>query len=357
MKQLNKNVFLSMLAILGLFTACTSSNQHLIVENIPIAIGANVATDIFTGGESLAMFQDSLIVGYGNGYAYSTADFFQNTLVAEDAESDINSYKLIYKGFPELIKWEETDTTIEIKYSENFGKTYSPMLSFPLREPNGIYGYGFYFISGTEGWLCKSHRTNFGLTPDWVALYKINGENLTFLVNLTTKYQIKSYASLLFLDSQRGWIIYGENIKYTSDGGLTWTGNASIPESVTPYIQNGHLYLRGYNNTSFLYTSESETFSTYETTILPDYISNIYMLNSQVGYSISENSELEIHKTIDAAKTWNIIHTVPEDIYDNPQHLDIEFKDEMTGFFMIKDQLFYTRDGGVNWRVGIYDAP
>lgn len=362
MKQLNKNILF--IAILGLFTACTSSNEHLLVENMPITTSTNFATDIFTGGQSFAMFQDSLLVGYGNGYAYSTPDFFQNTLAAENAEREIHLGEFAYRGFPELIKRVETDSTVELKYSNNFGKTYTPMFTFPRQGPNGRFGYGFNFISGTEGWLCKTYKTIFSLTPDSVKLYKINGQTITFLANLKTNYQFTSSAQLHFLDSQRGWALYTNSngsiyyLKYTSDGGLTWTGNTSFSESLTSYIQNGRLFLKSGDYPYALYTSESETFSTYEKTPISQYLGYIYMVNSQIGYSISDNVEIEIHKTTDGAKTWTTIHTVPKNIYQYSYgNLDIQFKDELTGFFMLEDQLFYTKDGGINWRVGIYDAP
>lgn len=124
---------------------------------------------------------------------------------------------------------------------------------------------------------------------------------------------------LQFFDSQNGWLCtnVSNGIYKTTDGGISWV-------QTTDAI---------FNNAS---------------------VSEIFFVNSNVGYAYGFNSSVNLHfiyKTTDSGATWTIVNTRQHDLGNTPDHIHVlYFKDANSGIAAGDNGLYMeTEDGGITW--------
>ncbi|MDH4070851.1 MAG: YCF48-related protein, partial [Ignavibacteria bacterium] len=157
-------------------------------------------------------------------------------------------------------------------------------------------------------------------------------------------------ARVRFHNEQTGWILGGEQIYRTDDGGVTWvpkdsTGGLGL---VLALADDSTIV---YANSSGLIRRTSDGGETWRT--IDDhgaYYEDMTFVDSLTGFAVGSDTGAPsaIWKTTDGGASWVMVaDTLPPAGHNG---VGVSFVDPMTGYVLTYDEeMFRTTDGGVTW--------
>lgn len=266
---------------------------------------------------------------FNSAYEYYLVDEYSRVLKTSDGGSTfdtllgkqnrtLNRIKIINQD----VLWCNGDNNANLISTNGGGNwifdNYSASLNIRYCEyANASTGYA---ISG-RGNILKT--TNFG--NNWSIIYSNSGEIF----------------SLNFLNSFTGWVISGDSILQTSNGGNNWTGVSNANSLIRTEFFKGQIGFGFSGNQLFRTTNSGFNWTlTYTGTVI-----DFDFINSFNGWIISDGDSVSyIHKTSNSGINWNLVATI------NGNLNKIKFLDENTGYLLSFDKLYRTTNSGVIWK-------
>jgi photosystem II stability/assembly factor-like uncharacterized protein len=195
----------------------------------------------------------------------------------------------------------------------------------------------------------------------------------------------KNLSSIYFYNSEIGWMTYGGLLK-TIDGGKNWTEVES--DAFNYYIGTSYAKslrsilfldsLTGFVSTSYSFSSSSDFFRVRSTAITHDagktwhenneaggsgisFLDSTTIISAADGWS-DNFGYIEISKSIDKGKTWQIMYDVNSFSMDCPAGIErinkyilyMKFFNDSQGIFLSTHQIHNTEDGGITWETEEY---
>ena len=163
--------------------------------------------------------------------------------------------------------------------------------------------------------------------------------------------------SLHIRSKEEFYVISGQNLLHTTDGGVTWeTSRFNEKLKNMQFVTNDTIYLSG-DKVIYRSINEGQTWERYTTKADGG---NLYFITPDVGYlgalryipAGTSTVATIIYKTTNAGETWKDADgtaTWDWDFGDNYCTSKGDFKSTTEGLMEAKNGLVYTTDGGDNW--------
>lgn len=230
------------------------------------------------------------------------------------------------------------------------------------------------FLDSQTGWLLtnesKDRKSELSLTADGGQTWEVIAQDLPVLE------KEKEIAFFRFFDRQNGLIAVrnGKDLVLlrTQDGGITWLASNRIPlpsEGAITFLSS----LEGWFIGSSLFPSPSEknkavvTFyhmtdgESWEeagktpTSLVPKALSFVdaghgFVLLESNLQNRAQEQERQLLRTSDGGKTWSL-HTFPAAFQPVDRRLEVSFLTSSSGWLWDAQNLWKTKDGGLNWQL------
>lgn len=154
---------------------------------------------------------------------------------------------------------------------------------------------GLFFLNNIFGVLVKANNT--------IAVTSNGGISWT-QINIDTD---ESLSKVLFTSESRGWLLSGESVFNTIDGGMTWMNNHSF---------------------------------------VGEHLQSLYFINDEIGFIGASDTGPIIYITKNSGKSW-IRATLDTIFYSGI--MDFSFINDSVGIAVNNFTIYKTKDGGLSW--------
>jgi photosystem II stability/assembly factor-like uncharacterized protein len=227
---------------------------------------------------------------------------------------------------------------------------------------------GIWFLSFEKGWAATREGDVWSTSDSG-----INWKQIGWLRN--SRIQEDYIRQIYFCDEKRGYILGGEYLWKTVDGGTRWTplkvgqvtsGQMDAMSHNISVIDCHSIFASGFNGNLHLSNNQGETWNSYRIPIDPfvafgQEVQTVFFLDKNKGY-ISTMPFGSIYSTTDGGKNWRRLLEVNQ---RGELILSIYFTDALTGWIAgekawetethpswaeRKGLLLTTKDGGKSWK-------
>jgi photosystem II stability/assembly factor-like uncharacterized protein len=290
---MNKQLFSIALVLLSAFVIQTRAQSPLVK-----------AGNVTKGGVlAVKMFPPNTVIAYTSTAVYKSTDGGAAwTVIGDFFSNEPYQYTGLYAHSENRIFITHTGSG-KVRYTNNGAKPWTEVSVGRNRA-----GSSLFFTDSLNGFLVINGNSGSTDTP-YVYGTTDGGLTWTFKAKIP---EVLYSAQIYFANSSKGWVWAVDRLYYTVDGGTTWTksayGDGTINNVQMVDEQTG--YLAAYTNGLMKTTDGGATWTTLAD-ISGWTAGDVYFFNTGTGYSVEFNrsNESRVRKTIDGGATWEVIAT------------------------------------------------
>lgn len=383
MLRIKNKLYLLFLAVSigGVFSACFSENDALLIDEVAIEPVINPVTQFITTGDKIYgyMVDDTTIIGFGGGYAYFTENLFDSLFYVADNISVADD--IVYNDFENIVIYPtNVATTGDLRFDESndFGGSYITKFTKSQNESTVIEGINVTgthdysavsFVNKDLAWVFSNYTANEGgsVFDSGIKVYLMLRDFINNEIQFNLLTELSSNLQLLdavFSDIDNGFMLVddGDNLLMllSTDGGLGWNIPVGIDASASGLnkieIFSDNQWFVYSTNTPSIY-STSNAGETWQSTTLNNgtgTIVDVFVVDETHAFVALKLDEDEIasighvFKTSNSGNSW-------EQANEQLLYVDeLDFISPERGIAVSQNVMQLTTNGGETWELLVH---